>query len=288
MIPPAKKRRGPSAGTRLKRLLKEGIVVCPGVFNPVTARLAEQTGFFAGYISGAGLHAQNALPDTGLLSREEVSRLTAGITGAAKIPFIVDGDTGFGDARAIPKTVKFFEDAGAAAIQIEDQCFPKRCGHLPGKELVPSQEMCAKIQAAAKSRRDKNFMIIARTDARGVSGYDDAVARAQAYVKAGADIIFPEALETQDEFEDFARKLDVPLMANMTEFGKSPYLSVADFEDMGYAIVIFPMTLFRVMMGAAQTALEALKSQGTQKRFLAEMQTRQEFYELIGYEVRKK
>ncbi|MGQ0645565.1 MAG: isocitrate lyase/PEP mutase family protein [Elusimicrobiota bacterium] len=272
-----------SPGARFKKLMKKGLVVCPGVFDPITARLAEDAGFQAGYISGAGLHGRNALSDTGLLTREEIVRECARIARAAAIPFLADADTGFGGAPALPRTVRLFESAGVAGIQIEDQRFPKRCGHLPGKELVSAEEMADKIRRAARARRDKDFLIIARTDARGVTGLADAVRRALIYRRAGADLIFPEALETRSEFRTFAAEVRAPLLANMTEFGRTPLLPARDFEKAGFAVVIFPMTVFRAMMGAARDALRVLKEEGGQKKILPRLQTRREFYKLIRY-----
>jgi methylisocitrate lyase len=196
---------------------------------------------------------------------------------------IVDADTGFGGPLSVARSVRELERAGAAAIQIEDQQDPRRCGHLAGKRLIPAKMMAEKIRSAAKARKDPDFIIIARTDARGVEGLQGAIDRALRYRDAGADMIFPEALESASEFSRFADRVKAPLMANMTEFGKSPYLSVRDFDRLGYRLVIFPMTIFRVMMKSAEAALHELKRSGTQRSLLGEMQTRKELYELLDY-----
>ncbi|HLB02752.1 MAG TPA: methylisocitrate lyase [Nitrospiria bacterium] len=268
----------------LRRLIKEDIVVMPGALNAATAMLVERCGFEAVYISGAGLAAGVAgLPDVGLLSLTEVAQQAAYIARAVKIPAIVDGETGFGGPLHVMRTVNAFEQAGLAGTHLEDQRMPKRCGHLTGKQLIPPEEMAEKIRAAVRARTDPDFLIIARTDARGVNGLKDAIRRGRCYQEAGADVIFPEALESAKELEEFARKVKAPLMANMTEFGRSPYLSVKEFRALGYRMVLFPMTALRVMMKAAEQGLLELKNAGTQKGLLGRMQTRQELYELLGY-----
>ena len=268
----------------LRKLLKKGTVVTPGCFNAASAMLIEKCGFRAVYISGAGLSNSAGLPDTGLLSMSEVAKQAGNIAKAVNIPVIADIDTGFGGPAEVRKTVKVFEKSGIAGIQIEDQRFPKRCGHLAGKEVIAAEEMAEKIEAACGARRNKDFLIIARTDARGVTNIDDALERAMMYIDAGADVIFPEALGSKDEFKRFAREIDAPLMANMTEFGKTPYITAKEFGDMGYSLIIFPMTIFRVAMKAMENALLELKKKGTQKGLLKNMQTREELYKLIGYE----
>jgi len=274
-----------SKAARLRRLIKEGVVILPGAFNAATALLVEQCGFHAVYISGAGLASGVAgLPDIGLLSMTEVAYQAAYIARAVKIPAIVDGETGFGEPLQVIRTVNAFEQAGLAGAHFEDQVMPKRCGHLAGKQLVSPEEMAEKIQAAVQARSDPDFLIIARTDARGVNGLKDAIQRGQCYAEAGADVIFPEALESIQEFEEFAKKVKVPLMANMTEFGRTPYLTVKQFGALGYRMVLFPMTAFRVMMKAVQQALLELKKAGTQKSLLSRMQTRRELYELVRYD----
>ncbi len=273
-------------GMVLRQLLRtKDIIVAPGVFNPAVALLVESMGFDAAYLSGAALTGSLAMPDLGIITLSELAMFTRYITRVTQIPLIVDADTGFGEAINVQRTVRELEDAGAAAIQIEDQVLPKKCGHLKGKKLIPADEMVKKIIAAVEARR-KETVIIARTDARGVEGLEAAVERAKMYVEAGADVIFPEALTSLEEFEYFARQLPgVPLLANMTEFGKTPYLTVEQFKQAGYKIVIFPVTTFRYAMGAIREALEVLKKEGTQKPLLDRMMTRWEFYELIGYQV---
>jgi methylisocitrate lyase len=274
----------PSKAARLRRLIKKGVVALPGAFNAATALLVERCGFQAVYISGAGLaNGVAGLPDVGLLSLNEVVCQASYIARSVQIPAIVDGETGFGGPLHTVHAVEAFEQAGLAGVHFEDQVMPKRCGHLSGKQLVSPEEMVEKIKAAVEARSDPNFLIIARTDARGVNGMGDAIFRAHCYWEAGADVIFPEALESMKEFKEFARKVKAPLMANMTEFGRTPYLSVKEFVEMGYRMVLFPMTPFRVAMKAVQQALSELKNTGTQKRLLGRMQTRQELYDLVGY-----
>jgi methylisocitrate lyase len=218
------------------------------------------------------------------LTLTEVAQLAGYIAKAVKIPAIVDADTGFGGAENVARTIRELERAGLAGCHIEDQEFPKRCGHLAGKSVVDVEEMVGRIKAAIGARRDPNFRIIARTDARAVEGFDRAVERAGEYIAAGADAIFPEALQSPEEFRDFAREIDAPLLANMTEFGKSPLLSFHDLMELGYRMVIFPMSAFRVAMKASEKFFRALKESGTQKDWIDEMQTRQELYELLDYD----
>ena len=257
----------------------------PGVPNAAIARQVERAGFDAVYISGAGMaNATAGLPDISLLTLTEVVRLAGYVARAVKIPAIVDADTGFGGAENVARTIQELEKAGLAGCHIEDQEFPKRCGHLAGKSIVDVEEMVGKIKAAVAARRDPDFMIIARTDARAVEDFDRAVDRAGRYLEAGADAIFPEALQSADEFRDFAKEIDLPLLANMTEFGKSPLLSFKDLSDFGYRIVIFPMSAFRVAMKASEQFLRALRKAGTQSDWLEKMQTRQELYDLLDYD----
>jgi len=249
------------------------------------ARQVEQAGFDALYISGAGMaNATGGVPDIGLLTLTEVVQLAKYVTRAVSIPAIVDADTGFGGAPNVARTIQELEAAGLAGCHIEDQEFPKRCGHLAGKSLVSLDEMVEKIKAAAAARRDPDFLIIARTDARAVDDFGRAVKRAQQYLAAGADAIFPEALQTEQEFRDFAREVDRPLLANMTEFGKSPLLSFKQLSDWGDRMVIFPMTAFRVAMKASADFLADLKGTGTQSGWLERMQTRKELYQLLDYD----
>jgi methylisocitrate lyase len=277
-----------SKARRLRDLLDRQTLVLPGAFNALTAMQIERAGFPALYVSGAGLSAARGLPDIGLLSLTEVLSDAATIANAVTIPAIVDVDTGFGPPLVVIKGVKEFEQAGLAGIQIEDQELPKKCGHLPGKRLVSTSDMVNKICAANEARRDRDFFIIARTDARAVEGLEAAVRRARAYIDAGADAIFPEALESADEFRAFARQLQkeggkAPLVANMTEFGNTPYLSVGEFEDLGYRLVLFPVTALRMATKAIDQMLLELKTRGSQRNLLEQMQTRQQLYDLLRY-----
>jgi methylisocitrate lyase len=255
----------------------------PGAFNAAIALQIEQAGFPALYISGAGLaNAAAGLPDIGLLSLEEVARLAGYIVKAIDIPALVDADTGFGSPA---DAVRRFERLGLAGMHLEDQVFPKRCGHLAGKELVPAHQMAARIRAAVQARKEKDFLVVARTDARSVEGFEAAVRRGQQYLKAGADALFPEALETATEFRNFASHFrGVPLLANMTEFGKSPLLTSGELAAMGYRMIILPLTCFRVSMRATETCLRGLKRKGTQRPWLRNMQTRKELYKLLHYD----
>ena len=274
-----------SKSTKLRELVAHGCIMLPGVPNAAMARQVERAGFEAVYVSGAGMaNATAGVPDIGLLSMTEVVTLAGYVAHAVTIPAIVDADTGFGGAENVARTIRELEVAGLAGCHIEDQEFPKRCGHLAGKSMVDVAEMVGRIKAAVSSRRDPNFMIIARTDARAVEGFDGAVERAGEYLAAGADAIFPEALQSADEFRDFAREIDLPLLANMTEFGKSPLLSFEQLADFGYRMVIFPQSAFRVSMKASARFFTALKQTGTQSDWLDKMQTRQELYELLDYD----
>ncbi len=271
-------------GTRFRQVLSQGCTAIPGVFNAFTARMAQRAGFQALYQSGAVLSAgMAAIPDVGLVTQTEFADQARYLTQAVCVPVISDADTGFGEALAVERTVRLFEQSGLAGLHLEDQELPKRCGHLSGKRLVSRNAMVAKIKAAVAARRDASFVLIARTDARAVVGIDDALDRAKAYVNAGADMVFPEALESPAEFERFAREISVPLIANMTEFGKSPLLSVAQLAGMGYRGVLFPVTLFRTAMKAVESALTRLAAEGTQTGFIDAMQTRAELYDLLGY-----
>lgn len=274
-----------SRAARLRAALRDHTVVLPGAINALSARLIERSGFEAIYLSGAALaNSTFGLPDVGLTTSTEAAAHAARCAAVTTIPIIMDADTGFGGPENAARTVMEFERAGLSGLHLEDQEFPKRCGHLAGKQLVPSDEFCAKIAAAFSAKRDPDFLIIARTDARGVTSYDDAVARAHAYLKAGADAIFPEALQTREEFQRFARDVPATLLANMTEFGRTPYLTVEEFAAMGYRLVIFPVTLQRIAMKAMERALAVLRAEGTQRGLLDQMQTRQELYDLLDYE----
>jgi methylisocitrate lyase len=274
-----------SKPARLRELVAKGSVLMPGVPNAAMARQVEQAGFDALYISGAGMaNATAGVPDIGLLALTEVVQLAGYVAKAVAIPAIVDADTGFGGAPNVVRTIQELENAGLAGCHIEDQEFPKRCGHLAGKTIVPVEEMVEKVKAAVAARRHPDFMIIARTDARAVEDFRHAVDRAQQYLAAGADAIFPEALQSAEEFRDFAQEIDRPLLANMTEFGKSPLLPFAQLAELGYRMVIFPMSAFRVAMKASAEFLAALKRTGTQTDWIERMQTRQELYKLLDYD----
>jgi methylisocitrate lyase len=274
-----------SKGAILRQLIAKNAVMMPGVPNAAMARQVERAGFDAVYASGAGMaNATAGVPDIGLLGMGEVVQLAGYIAKAVRIPVVVDADTGFGGAENVGRTIRELESAGLAGCHIEDQEFPKRCGHLAGKSIVDLAEMVAKIKAAVAARRDPDFMIIARTDARAVEDFDRAAERARKYVEAGADAIFPEALPSAEEFRDFARKVDAPLLANMTEFGKSPTLTFPELVQLGYKMVIFPQSAFRVGMKASGKFLAALRKSGSPKEWIGEMQTRQELYELLDYD----
>jgi len=270
---------------RLRELIAKGAIMLPGVANASVARQVEHLGFDAVYVSGAGIANSTAgVPDIGLLTLTEVAQLAGYIARAVKIPAIVDADTGFGGSENVARTIRELEAVSLAGCHIEDQQFPKRCGHLSGKSLVDAEAMTEKIKAAVAARRDRDFMIIARTDARAVEDFGRTIDRAQRYVEAGADAIFPEALQNAGEFRDFAREIDMPLLANMTEFGKSPLFSFMELAGFGYRMVIFPQSAFRVSMKASERLLRALKKDGTQKEWLDQMQTRQELYKLLDYD----
>ena len=274
-----------SKAARLRELIAKGAITMPGVPNAAMARQVEQVGFDAVYVSGAGMaNATAGVPDIGLLTLTEVAQLAGYIAKAVKIPAIVDADTGFGGSENVARTIHELERAGLAGCHIEDQEFPKRCGHLAGKSIIDLEEMVERIKAAVAARHDPDFMIVARTDARAVEDFDRTVDRAQNYLAAGADAIFPEALQSAEEFRDFANEIDLPLLANMTEFGKSPLLSFEELSDFGYRMVIFPMSAFRVAMKASEEFLRALKKSGAQSDWLEKMQTREELYELLDYD----
>lgn len=270
----------------LRSLLKsKRTLVLPGAVNAAVALLVEKAGFPAVYVSGAGIsNGLAGLPDLELITRREMVWAISYIAKIVNIPVLADADTGYGNPREVARTVREFESAGVSAIHLEDQFSPKRCGHLEGKKLVSTEAMCAKIRSAVKARRSKDFMIFARTDARSVEGLGAAIGRAKAYVSAGADGIFPEAMESVREFQIFRKAIKAPLIANMTEFGKTPYISVRQFQKLQYNIVLFPLSVFRVMMKQAEEFLACLSKTGTQKKFLPKMQTRKELYQLLHYE----
>jgi methylisocitrate lyase len=274
-----------SKAARLRQLIAQGSVMLPGVPNAAMARQVERAGFDAVYVSGAGMaNATAGVPDIGLLTLTEVAQLAGYVANAVEIPAVVDADTGFGGAENVARAIRELEQGGLAGCHIEDQEFPKRCGHLSGKSLVDGEEMAGKIKAAVAARGDDDFMIIARTDARAVEDFERTLERAQLYLEAGADAIFPEALQSADEFKLFAREVKAPLLANITEFGKSPLLSFQDLAGFGYRMVIFPMSAFRVSMKASEEFLRALKKSGTQSAWISKMQTRQALYDLLDYD----
>lgn len=273
----------------LRELLATRTVAIPGAFNTLTALQIERAGYEALYLSGAAVSAARGLPDIGLISLTEMAREAATIAKAVAIPTIVDADTGYGPPSVVGDAVREFERAGLAGMQIEDQETEKKCGHLSGKRLVPVIEMVAKVRAAVRAKRDRDFVLVARTDARGVEGLDAAIQRALAYVEAGADALFPEALLSAEEFGTFAHRMtmagvQVPLIANMTEFGKTPYLSVGEFESLGYRGVLFPVSTLRVAARAVETLLTELRKGGSQRDWLDHMMTRHELYALLRYE----
>ena len=274
---------GGSDPTELRKLISKGIVVTPGVFNGISALIAERHGFKALYLSGSGVAGGMGLPDLSLTSLSDVVEEVRRIKLVSGLPLIVDVDTGFGEVLNVERTMKEIERAGASAIHIEDQVLPKKCGHLEGKKLVEVEEMVEKIQAASKSKKNKDFIVIARTDARSVDGIDSAIERAKLYQRAGADGIFPEALESEEEFKEFAKKVKGILLANMTEFGKSPLLSAKELEKLGYRIVIFPLTAFRGALKKIDEVYSDLSRKGTQREFISNMMSRKEYYDLINY-----
>jgi methylisocitrate lyase len=271
------------AGERFRELLaRPGILEMPGAHNGLAALQAKRAGFEALYLSGAAMTASMGIPDLGIITVDEVSFFIRQVARASALPVLVDGDTGYGEALNVMHMVRAFEDAGAAAVHIEDQLLPKKCGHLNDKKLAAPQEMAAKVAAAAKARR--HLFIIARTDAAASEGLEGAVARAKLYLQAGADAIFPEALTSAEMFREFARQLPgVPLLANMTEFGRTPYFTAQEFAEMGYKMVIWPVSSLRVAAKAQEELYAAIRRDGGTKAMLERMQTRAELYETLGY-----
>jgi methylisocitrate lyase len=275
----AEKRKGFRAALASGKLLR-----MPGAFSPLVAIAIQRHGFDGVYISGAALSADLGLPDIGLTTLSEVAARGGAIARAIDLPTLIDADTGFGEALNVARTIQTLEAAKVCGCHLEDQVNPKRCGHLDGKSLVTTQAMVEKVRAAVGARRDKNFLIMARTDARASEGLDGAIARAKAYVDAGADAVFPEALADEGEFEKFRKAIKVPLLANMTEFGKSKLLTAKQLSDLGFNIVIYPVTTLRLAMKAIEDGLATIKSEGTQESVVRKMQTRAELYELLRYE----
>ena len=256
----------------------------PGAFNPLSAKLIQQKGFDGVYISGAALSADLGLPDIGLTTLTEVAGRANQIARMSELPSIVDADTGFGEPMNVARTIQTLEDAGLSGAHIEDQVNPKRCGHLDGKQVVDDEAAIKRIRAAVDARRDPNFLIIARTDVRGIDGLSAAIDRAKKLVDSGADMIFPEAMATLAEFEAMRAAIDLPLLANMTEFGKSELFTVEQLANIGINLVIWPVSLLRLAMGAAVRGLDALTAEGTFEPLLDQMQDRADLYELLDYE----
>jgi methylisocitrate lyase len=275
-----------SRGAILRRLVADGTVAIPGAPLALAAKLIEREGFDAIYLSGAAFSAGLlGVPDIGILTLDQLVAQTRLLAAAVEIPLVVDADTGFGGPDAVAECVRRLEEAGAAAIQLEDQRRPKRCGHLPGKEIVEVDEMTAKIAAACAARRDPATVIIGRSDARGVTNLDDCLARLKAYRAAGADWLFPEALASRDEFARVGRELSgTPLVANMTEFGTSPLLTLDELQSLGFAAVLYPVTLLRLAMKAIEAGLGLIADEGTQAGLLDLMQSREELYDLLDYD----
>ncbi len=276
---PAEKRR-----IFRERLATGELLQLPGVFNPLSAKLIQEKGFDGIYISGAVLAADLGLPDIGLTTLTEVAGRSQQISRMTDLPSLVDADTGFGEPLNLARTVQTLEDAGVSAIHIEDQVNPKRCGHLDGKAVVDQDTAVKRIASAVDARRDENLLIMARTDIRGVEDLPAAITRAKRLVDAGADAIFPEAMKDLSEFEAMRKAVDVPILANMTEFGKSELFTKQQLADIGINIVIYPVSLLRLAMGAAMRGLDALKQDGNLQSVVPEMQTRAELYELLDYE----
>ncbi len=255
----------------------------PGAFSPLVAKLVAELGFDGVYVSGAVLSADLGLPDIGLTTLTEVSGRGAQIASVTDLPTLIDADTGFGEPMSAARTMTVLEDAGLAGCHLEDQENPKRCGHLDGKAVVPARDMVKRLRAAVQARRDPNFIICARTDAAGIEGVPAAIDRAKAYADAGADLIFTEALHTPAEFERFRVAVDTPLLANMTEFGKSELLTAQQLSDIGYNVVIYPVTTLRLAMHAVEVGLREIADSGTQSSLLDRMQHRSRLYEMLRY-----
>jgi methylisocitrate lyase len=277
-VPAAEKRAALRAGLASGRLLR-----MPGAFSPLVARLVEELGFDGVYVSGAVVAADLGLPDVGLTTMTEVGQRARQVATATSLPAIADADTGFGEPLNAARAVAELDDLGLAGCHLEDQVNPKRCGHLDGKEVVPVADMVRRLQAALAARRDPAFLVVARSDARAVEGLPAMLERARAYVDAGAEMLFPEALADEREFEAVRRAVDVPLLANMTEFGRSKLLDARTLADLGVDLVIYPVTGLRLAMGAVEEGLARLRDDGTQAGLLDRMQTRRRLYELLRY-----
>ena len=272
-----------NSGKRLKSLIDNNeYVLTPGVFSPLIAMMAEKKGFKSLYFSGAAFSAMKGIPDIGIFTFQELFDAVIEITKMSNLPLIVDVDTGFGEVINVTRTVSDLESIGVAAIQIEDQLFPKRCGHLEGKEIIDSNEFAKKIYAAKSVSKD--MLVIARTDAKAVEGIDSAIERAKLYKDAGADIIFPEALETEEEFKFFAESVNGDMLANMTEFGKTPYYPAEKFANMGHKIIIYPVSGLRTALNAISALFDEIMETGSQVKFVEDMLTRKDLYNLINYD----
>tara|TARA_X000000368_G_C22985184_1_gene691804 strand:+ start:304 stop:1161 length:858 start_codon:yes stop_codon:yes gene_type:complete len=272
-----------NTSAKLRELMKQGTVMCPGAWNGLIGAAIAQKGFDACYISGGATANSSGYPDVGLITLTEMCRTIKEIADASQLPVIVDADTGYGEIESIARTVVEYERSGAAGMHIEDQEFPKRCGHLDGKKLVSIPYMVEKLEMASRNKHSKDFILIARTDARGVDGLDSAIERGHAYREAGADMIFPEGLRSIEEFSRYSESCPGLLLANMTEFGQTPHITATEFEQIGYDIVIYPVTFQRVAMRAISNCLNELIQTGTARGFENQMQTRQELYDLLGY-----
>ncbi|MEM9372895.1 MAG: isocitrate lyase/phosphoenolpyruvate mutase family protein [Planctomycetota bacterium] len=279
-------------GSILRQHMSQGCVAAPGAFNALVGMAVRDAGFQAAYVSGGATSVAAGVPDVGLLTLDHFARVVREVCRGSGLPVIADADTGFGEEEMTRRTVIEYNHAGAAGLHLEDQVFPKRCGHLDGKALIPTDQAASKIAWAAKASQDcsdGDFIICARTDAKSVEGFDAAVERARIYVQSGASMIFPEGLTTEQEFADFAAAMDElgdrrpSMLANMTEFGKTPMIPLSRFEAMGYNIVIYPVSTLRIAMGAISTALAELKATGTLEAKLGAMQTRDELYSMVGY-----
>lgn len=267
-----------------KALASGKLLQFPGAFNPLCAQMIERKGFDGVYISGAVMSADLCLPDIGISTMSEFAERGHQIARVTDLPAIIDIDTGFGEPMAAARTVRTMEEMGLSACHIEDQVMPKRCGHLDGKEIVSVETMIQRVKAAAEAKRDPNFVLIARSDARAIEGLDASIDRMKAYVDAGADMIFPEAMKSEQEFEAVRKAIDVPILANMTEFGKSRLLNKTELENLGFNLVIYPVTTLRLAMGACDKGLDKILEDGDQNGILDMMQHRRDLYDLLRYE----
>ncbi|MDP6542130.1 MAG: isocitrate lyase/phosphoenolpyruvate mutase family protein [Phycisphaerales bacterium] len=270
-------------GKTLRKKLAEGTLMCPGAWNGLVATAIAKAGFQSCYISGGATANSSGYPDIGLITLTEMCRLIHEVVDASGLPVIVDADTGYGEIECLGRAIVEYDRNGAAGMHIEDQEFPKRCGHLEGKTLISQSEMVEKVKFASKSKVSKDFILIVRTDANGTDSLEAAINRGCAYRDAGADMIFPEGLRSEEEFRLFSKECSGLLLANMTEFGKTPHLTAQQFESLGYELVIYPVTMQRVAMGAITRCLSQLIREGSAEGFEDQMQTRQELYDLLGY-----